>query len=785
MAAELTLVGKFVTVSTSATNGDLIFEYTAEFSDFPLPSAAPELRVSAERRVGAKKAGRLRLLAPDVNGKLADARTLAETTDGVLPELVVAVTPLRGADRLTWRFFIACEPGGKAPTLAVTANAGAAKPVTAPTPPLSSQLPRPTSGSTALPLTPGQFPRFVVGIDTATIPPATLPSPAGADAAAIQACLERVFARLTDANFEASVLGASAAAQGNPGAKVVPSAAQATATSIQDAELAWANQVALMQLCTPYGGPNALYNLNDDDLLARSINSPGGDPEQAVFPIVFACQHLGSFAVASRGRGLLKLNQARTRFMLLPAGANCASVWTETKIGKWMITTPDGAAPLETDGAKGDPSKLAPDEKLETSPLLFQIKDVASTHPFGAAAVFVYANRPVKTDTLCSVVDGNEICLLQNKDGSLRVEDVPVFEEREVVFVGGIKKKKKVLVKNPDGTIKTIRQTARTTWAVSKFTGTGPDGQVIKLLGDQTAGAHVAYVLRVDGQTKLFQTFDTGGINVPKRGSGVELVPPVAGFHGGIFDDPTTDRINPSPTGPDSHDPFRGVGVIERLADASQAQELRKHVEQVLKKARPMGLARLVLLRRGLPITHQNYWRFAEPSQGFLLYASPALPMYDGVVDTHTFPISRCLWALRDFPDAANVEAMWFFYVPQGVLGQAMLEAPRGSRIRAIAQDAFGRLKANDQTKYAGDLQRLSSRLVADFTLPVLNATCEPSGKVKLVATYKTKLLNNRGMSLLHGLEGRYGSRSLLPLDQSFLRAGQSDSAFPAYFRSV
>jgi hypothetical protein len=69
--------------------------------------------------------------------------------------------------------------------------------------------------------------------------------------------------------------------------------------------------------------------------------------------------------------------------------------------------------------------------------------------------------------------------------------------------------------------------------------------------------------------------------------------------------------------------------------------------------------------------------------------------------------------------------------------------------------------------------------------LPVLDATVDPDGKTKLVATYKTKLLRGRGLSLLHGLEGRHGSRSLLPLDQSFLRGGQGDGAFPDYFRSV
>jgi hypothetical protein len=785
MAAELSLKLSFSALSASSVDGDLIFEYRAEFADSPLPVSPPTLTVSVDRVEGAKKRGRVRVLIPDANGRLSNARPAGEDANGALADVVVDAAPLRTADSLLWRFFVSSEPGGKNPALVVTAQAPPAKPVKVTSPGTAASLPRPSATATTLPLTPGVFPRFVVGIDSAKLAPDTTPSPFDASAGNIQKCLERVFARLIDAGFVKSALEGSLPGAGVTAPKVVPSPAQPGNTTVQDAELAWANQVALMQLCTPYGGPNGMYNLNDDDLLVRGINSPG-PPDKAVFPITFACQHLGTFAVAARGRGLFKLNDAGTRFLLLGAGASCASTWTSSKIGKWMVTTPDGTAPAEsTDGGKGDPNLLVPDERLETSQLLFKIKDVASTHPFGSAAIFLYSNRQARGDGLCSIVGGVETCLLKDRKGNFRIEDVPVFEEREVTFADGTRKKKKVLVKNPDGTIKTVRQTARTTWAVSKFPSP-PDaeGKPTKLLADNTAGAHLAYVLRVDNRLQVFQTFDTGGVNVPKRGEGVELVPPVDGFHGGIFDDPATDKVNPAKTGLDAHDPFRGVGVIEAI-NQSQAEELNKHVENVLKKARPMGLCRLVLLRRDVKISYENYWRFKEPSQNFLIYASPALPMYDGAVDTHNFPISRCLWALRDFPDAANVEAMWFFYVPQGVLGQAMIDAPRGTRITELARSAHALLPAREQAKYLDALELKLSRFVADFAVPVLNATVEPDGKVKLVATYKTKLLRGRGISLLHGLEGRYGSRPLLPLNRSFLRAGQSDSGFPAYFRST
>lgn len=150
---------------------------------------------------------------------------------------------------------------------------------------------------------------------------------------------------------------------------------------------------------------------------------------------------------------------------------------------------------------------------------------------------------------------------------------------------------------------------------------------------------------------------------------------------------------------------------------------------------------------------------------------------------TDSFPISRFLWAMRDFPDAQNVEAMCFFYVPQGPLGLAMMAAQRTDRCAQIASAAVGFMQPADQRKYGGSTSPKIARILADFSLPVLNATVEVDGQVKLVATYKTKLLNNRGMSLLHGVEGRYGSASLLPLDQTFVRGSQSATTFASYFQ--
>lgn len=786
MAASLSL--KFTSsVSSDPTTGDLLVEFRAELADQPLPETPPTAKVSVDRLEGGangtKRRGNVRILEPDKTGALANATVVGESAEGSVAPVSLKAAPQRTADSYIWRFFVASQAGGRQVALVVTADVPPATPAKVTTQATSATLPKPSATPTTLPLKAGAFPRLVVGISAAPVAPSTEPSPFDASASNIQRCLERVFTRLTDEGFLPQALEASLGApSGQTSPKVVPSAAQTGNTTIQDAELAWANQVAMMQICTPYGGPNALYGLNDDDLLVRTVNSAGVAGDRAVFPIVFACQHLGTFAIASRGQGLFKQNKAG-RFLLIGAGATTAATWTSSKIGKWIVTSADGSQPAEsTDGGKGDPSKLVPDESLETSPMLFKIKDIASTHPFGSVAVFLYSNRPAKSDGDCTISSGVETCLVRDRRGNLQEEEVALFEEVEVTE-RGVKLKRRVGLKNEDGSPKTVRRTVRTTWPLSKFQGSDADGKPVPLLGDQTAGAHVAYVLRADNRTQLFQTLDTGGVNVPQRGAGVDVVPAVGGFHGGIFDDPATSVVNPSKA-PQGHDTFRGVGVVPAL-DQAGAEALLTHVEKVLKKARPMGLCRFVLLRRDTPMTFQNFWRFQEPGQNFLLYASPALPMYGADVDTHNFPISRYLWALRDFPDAANVEAMCFFYVPQGPLGRAMIDAQRGDRVTALANAAFNLMSKRDKDRYAQNSRAAASRILADFTLPVLNTTVEPDGKVKLVATYKSKLLRGRAMSLLHGLEGRHGNRLLLPLDQSFLRGGQSDSALPDYFRSI
>src|SRR5690554_3411411 len=109
---------------------------------------------------------------------------------------------------------------------------------------------------------------------------------------------------------------------------------------------------------------------------------------------------------------------------------------------------------------------------------------------------------------------------------------------------------------------------------------------------------------------------------------------------------------------------------------------------------------------------------FAE--EDWLLYASPLLPMWEAA-PTANYSISRYLWSLRDLPGGENVQAFWFFYVPQRELAEVMLEpGAREKTVGQLAVDALGRMKAIPRQRYFRfEEQDRIGRVLADRTYPV------------------------------------------------------------------
>ncbi len=179
------------------------------------------------------------------------------------------------------------------------------------------------------------------------------------------------------------------------------------------------------------------------------------------------------------------------------------------------------------------------------------------------------------------------------------------------------------------------------------YNGFGKDG---KEVGNQ-GGAHIGFAVRVDLTGKRIQTFDTGGLNVKPRNTPLEA---------GTFDDPWVNATAqvPGPHVAPEHKAFKGVCV---LAAPNLAQALER-----MRRARPLGFARLVLLRRvaaGSKITSAD-----------IRFAGPLLRMHhDGSDGPRNLSYAAYLWSLRDHPGAGQLQATWLFYTPRGALTDVML----------------------------------------------------------------------------------------------------------------
>lgn len=142
---------------------------------------------------------------------------------------------------------------------------------------------------------------------------------------------------------------------------------------------------------------------------------------------------------------------------------------------------------------------------------------------------------------------------------------------------------------------------------------------------------HIAFVLRAlkSGQ---FQLLDTGALwTEPAHSSPL-------GY--GNYDTNAATKVTCA---------FKELGVVPRTA------RLREGIAR-MRRARPLGLARLILLNRG---------------DGQLYYAGPVAPMWHPTGEQN-YAISRCMWSLRNHPHRDTFEARWLIDLPQHGLYQVV-----------------------------------------------------------------------------------------------------------------
>ena len=147
---------------------------------------------------------------------------------------------------------------------------------------------------------------------------------------------------------------------------------------------------------------------------------------------------------------------------------------------------------------------------------------------------------------------------------------------------------------------------------------------------------HVGVLLRVDklpdehgkGQLTKFQLLDTGGWTSNSFGGG------------GSFDSAFLKDI--------------GYTINAGLTPPTNEGKLREGI-RAIRRARPLGAAQLVILRRG-----------SAPAENRIYWASPMLHMHEGSGASRVaYPLTRLATSLRDIPYAKELDVRWRVYIPQ------------------------------------------------------------------------------------------------------------------------
>jgi len=179
-----------------------------------------------------------------------------------------------------------------------------------------------------------------------------------------------------------------------------------------------------------------------------------------------------------------------------------------------------------------------------------------------------------------------------------------------------------------------------------------------------TGAAHIGFAVRVDAAGRRVQTIDTGGLNVVGRDTPLQPM---------TSDDPW---VNGTENIPGPNPLFKGVCMLPPPPDLPGAVAY-------LRKARPLGFARLLLVPRSAA---------AQPTQSDAIFVSKLLRLhYDGPNSPSRLTNAAFLWSLREHPGAQDIAATWLFYTPLGELSKAMV---RGANSAELVKQKQARAKA-------------------------------------------------------------------------------------------
>jgi hypothetical protein len=465
---------------------------------------------------------------------------------------------------------------------------------------------------------------------------------------------------------------------------------------------------------------------------------------------------LATIGIVSRGR-----NKARA---LGAASMTCNTVLAMG--GDWFFdeTNPTKLAPGDAPTTETDPNKLKP------GALQVSLAKFIALPEYGPGACQLFSNAQVGPDdpTNYDILDKFVADNADPKNAGRLL--TPHADELRRKFVPAVDKKGPVL----DRFGSQLRTEKRLKITNNTFKrGESLVFPTINFERDQQGAAHIGFTLRVRNGKAQF--FDTGGLNAEdsaqvRRSAGITIFPAVGGMHDGTMDDLLAATCKSLAA------PFRGVGVFGRLqpdtqsgaATDSDAKNLLDHVETVLKRARPIGLARLYLLQPG-SLNSQT-----PLSPASVIFASPMKVMHNtsatadtdanaAVAASHNYPISRYLWSLRGLPASGQVQALWVIYGPKHPLSQSLVSAPRTQTLAAT----LGLVPAAPAPAESALLKQ---------TKILRGCLCNPDGTVVLLGADR--------LAAISRLEGRGQGIPANPPVPLLSVTGAAPSGAPAYLAS-
>jgi hypothetical protein len=220
----------------------------------------------------------------------------------------------------------------------------------------------------------------------------------------------------------------------------------------------------------------------------------------------------------------------------------------------------------------------------------------------------------------------------------------------------------------------------------------------------QIQGSHAQAAIRIakknDGKTAV-QLFNTSGTNM--YGDDHSFFRPIG--YAGIYDDDFITTIQ-------NKERLVGVGVPPPAPDPDS---------DWLRQARPVGLARFVLLRRSQAAGADSR------TMDDVVYVSRLLKMW-GDDKYANYGYARYAWSLRNVPYYAQLEPHWILFVPRGALAGAMWSM--GARSKSM--DDFNKITqqaAKAALEKKGKKEEPDGNLVVgrDY-LPVVGITCSAKG---------------------------------------------------------